>query len=468
MKPKSQLNFKVLINALFLVILSGCGAVSPEAPDEMVIQEVLPEEDLSTINIPIKLNLRPYFDDTEKSVDREFKGNEQFCEGVSYSYRFIRDTIQFLGKGSKLFFDVNGKYALKLNYCPKCTNILGTGDNCVTPRVYASCGVNEDMRELHVAYEMSVEIEKDFTIASQTKLRKVEALNPCEVTMFNYDATETLKEEIKKSLKSVEKDIDKELKAVDLRSEMEETWKLLQEPSDLDGYGYLYMHPKSISVGDIRFKGDTAYFTASLVAKPTIELSKSKMALKALPSLSKHVPKKGFDIVTDVYAPYDSLSSLITTNIAGTETEVGGKKIRFDEVEITSANRNQINLKVLFSGDKSGTIYLNGTPAFDAATQHLSFPDLQFDLKTKSALLKSAKWLFNSKITETLKEAASFDLNPYLDSLQSIVTQSLNTELTDGVNMKGKATKMDIRFIHPFSDKLHLRVHCEGKLEIEM
>lgn len=454
--------------AFLVFIITSCGSIKPEAPDEVVVQEVLPEEVMSSINIPIKINLKPYFNETESSVDREFKGSEQNCDGVSYSYRFLRDSIQFLGKGKKLFFDVNGRYALKINYCPSCKDIIGLGENCVIPRVYASCGVGEPMREIHVAYEMMVELEKDYTIASQTKLRKVDAISPCEITVVNYDATSTLKEEIKKSLKAVEKDIDKELKSIDLRSDMEETWKLLQEPTDLEGYGYLYLNPKSMSVSEIRFKGDTAYFEANLLAKPSIQLYKDNRAIKPLPNLKPYEHSEGFDIVTDIYASYDSLSALLSKSIAGTSTEVSGKEVRFDAVSIMSANNNQINIKVDFSGYKSGTIYLNGTPSFDAATQHLSFPDLNFDLKTKSALLKSAKWLFNEKITKTLKNSASFDLRPYLDSLKEVVTESLNVELTEGVQMKGKAKKMDIRFIHPFQDKLHLRVHCEGKLEIEM
>lgn len=453
---------------LIAIITSSCGSIKPEAPDENIALEILPEEEISTINIPIKINLKPYFDDTEKSVDREFKGAEQNCDGMSYSYRFLRDSIQFLGKGKKLFFDVNGRYAIKINYCPKCQDIVGIGENCIIPRVYVSCGVGEPMREIHVAYEMTVELDKDYTILSHTKLRKVEALSPCEVTMINYDATETLKEEVKKSLKAVEKDIDKELSSIDLRTDMEETWKLLQEPSDLSGYGYLYLNPKSISVSDIRFKGDTAYFNASLLAKPNIQLNTDDRKITPLPNLKPYSKSEGFDIVTDIYASYDSLSSLLSSNIAGSTTEINGKEVRFDAVSIMSANNNQINIKVDFSGYKSGTIYLNGTPSFDAATQHLSFPDLNFDLKTKSALLKSAKWLFNEKITKTLKNSVSFDLRPYLDSLKEVVTESLNIELTEGVNMNGFAKKMDIRFIHPFQDKLHLRVHCEGKLEIEM
>lgn len=462
-------NIRPLILTLALIpLITACGSISPEAPEIQVTEVTVPEQEVSTIKVPIKVNLAPYFKETEASVPKEFKGQENNCEGVSYSYRFLRGPIQFEGKGSKLQFDVDGKYSLNLRYCLKCSDLFGNGPKCVTAIIPASCGVDEPMRKIQVGFETEIGVSNSYKLTAETKLRKIKALTPCEVTVFSYDATETLEEEISKALKVLEKDIDKEIGKVDLRPEIAATWKSLQAPSDLEGYGYLYLRPSKISMSDIRYKGDTAYFNALLEARPSIYLEKQEFKETQLPKLTPYADRDGFDITTDIFANYDTLSALISRNVNGTQVDLNGRNFVFGNVEIHGAFGNSLHLKVEFSGDKKGTLYLTGTPHFDAEKQHLSFPDLTFDLKTKDALLKTAKWLFNGKITDALRDAATMDLRPHLRTLRNSLTESLNTELDPGVFMKGKVYKLDIRFIHPQAERIHMRVHSTGKLEISM
>lgn len=457
-----------LISSAVLLFTSSCGSIQPEAPQIEVTPISLPEQEVSIIKIPIKVNLKPYFKDTEASVPKEFSGKENTCEGVSYAYRFYRGPIEFEGKGNKLQFSVDGKYSLKLNYCAKCSDLFGSEPVCVTPRIPASCGIDEPLRKVHVGFETKIGVGSNYHLTGDTKLKEVKALNPCEVTVFNYDATSELEKEISNALKMVEKDIDKEIGSVDLRPDIATTWELLQEPTDLEGYGFLYMRPSAIAMSSIRYKGDTAYFNALLEARPTIYLEPQEFKQTKLPKLSEYEDNNGFHITTDIFAGYDSLSAVISREIKGTEVDMNGKKVIFGDVRIYGANNNQLHLKVDFSGSKKGTLYLTGTPAFDPEKQFLSFPDLNFDLKTKSVLLKSAKWLFNGKITDALRSAAEVDLRPYLKDLKTMISESINTALDDGVYMRGQVYRLLIQLIHPTDNQLFMRVKAIGKLEIEM
>lgn len=454
---------------LALVVLTGCKTISPEAPVINVQEELkaTPQE-LSIINIPIKVDLKPYFEETNKSVPKIFKGKEQTCEGVSYKYKFIREPIEFKGLGKELEFKVDGKYALNLNYCPQCTGLFSDAGNCIIPRIYASCGVGEPMRKMFVSYRSEIGVTNDYKLTSTTTLKKVKAKTPCKITVFDYNATETLEEEITGALQDVEEDIDKEISAIDLRPEMAETWKILNEPTDLEGYGFLYLNPRRVSVSDIKYKGDTAYFNTILEAYPKVYLEEKENAKRDLPKLSKYKKREGFDITMDISATYDSLSSIITQNIGGTSTEIKGKEVIFKSVEIHGAQNHQISLKIEFDGKKKGELYLVGTPTFNADSQHISFPDLEFDLKTKSALLKSAKWLFDKKITNIIRESASMDLAPYLDTLKETLNQNLTMELTEGVKMSGQVENVHINSIIPKADHIFIRVASSGSLGISM
>ena len=462
-----KISYSLLLLPLFFI--ASCGSISPEAP-EIIVQEtyVAPPLEMSTIKVPIKINLKPYFDETDKSIDTKFSGKEEQCSGVSIQYNFVRNPIEFKGVGDKLHFDVDGKYAITLNYCPTCSDLFASSPYCLTPRIYASCGVGEPMRKIHVGYETTIGITKNYSLKSTTKLRKVEALSPCKITVFEYDATSKLEKEVTKILSDMEKDIDKEISAVSIKSEIEKTWNLLHAPTDLAGYGFLELNPKAISIGKIKYTGNYAEFDVILEAKPKILSAVSETKPKALPPVSTFKDREGFDIHTDIYSNYDSLSSVLTRTLSGTKLDLKGKEVIFGDIAIYGASNEQISIQLSFSGSKKGTLFLVGTPKFDKEKQHISFPDLEFDVKTKSALLKSAKWLFDKKVTNLLRESAAIDLTPYLASLKTTMNESLNVQLDKGVSMSGKVKDVKIDLIHPLSEQLHIRVLSTGSIAIDL
>ncbi len=461
------MKFTLFIFATLLLV--SCGTIKPEAP-EISIQEdyEIPKAKPSYIKIPIKINLKPYFDETDKSIDRTFSGEESQCSGVSIKYQFNRSPIKFEGKGSKMRFDVDGKYRLWMNYCAACTDLFASEPYCLTSRIYASCGVGEPMRKIHVGYETKIGVAKDYKLKSETKLREIKALSPCKITVFEYDATSRLEKEVKVVLEDMEDDIDKEIGAIDLRPEMEATWNAIADPVDLEGYGFLEIRPQYIAMDKIKYKGDTAYFNAVLKAYPKILSKKSGRKVKELPNLTTYHDREGFDINMDVFTRYDSLSAILTRNIAGTEMDVKGKQVIFDSINIHGASDKKLHIKVNFSGSKTGEFYLTGTPIFAADSQYISFPDMQFDIKSKSVLLKSAKWFFDKKITDMLRKETEIDLSPYMETLKKELNNNLNMELYDGVNMTGKVKEITVELIQPMSDQLHIQIHSLGKIAVQM
>ena len=460
--------FKILVCIYLGAFLVSCGSIKPKAPEIIIQNEAVPNQPVSLIKIPIKINLTPYFEQTNKAVPKYFRGSEKQCEGVSYQYKFERKPIQFKGIGESIQFDCSGKYWVKLNYCLECTYLLLDQGNCLIPRIYASCGVDEPMRKMHVAYKSKIGITKDYKLKSETTLTKVKALSPCKMTLFNFNATKTLEKEVKKAMTSVERDIDKEISSINLKPEMEATWNAISAPVDLEGYGFMYMRASRVSIGDIKYQGDTAYFDAYLKAYPKIFLDTITYTPKPLPNLSNHTEQEGFDVHMDILAEYDSLSSILTKNINGTKLDIKGKEVIFDSIEVHGASGAKLTIKVNFSGSKNGTLYLTGTPIFDSEKQHISFPDLEFDIKTRSVLLKSAKWLFDKKVTNLIRESSSMDLKPYLDDLRETLGSSLNVEITTGVHMTGAVNEILIDYIFPRNQYLFIRINSKGSLGIKM
>lgn len=458
--------FVLLLGSL---ILTSCGSVKPEAPDINVKEQlVIPDQPVSVVKVPVKIDLSPYFKKTNEEIPMEFSGGDHPCSGVSYDYYFKRKDIQFDGKGSYLNYSVKGSYWMKVSYCPECLSVFGSGSQCITPRTSFYCGINEPMRKMRVAFKSKIGVAPQYRLTSSTKLKEVKALSPCKVTTFGFDATSTVEKEVKKALKYVAKDIDKAIETIDLRPEMELTWKAIEEPIDLEGYGYMFLNPKLVGMSAIHYVGDTAYLDAYLQAFPEVRLDTIGFRPTPLPDLSDLEVGEGFDVKMDITAKYDSLSNILTREIEGMETDVKGKKVIFGAVQVHGAADNRLHIKVDFSGKKKGTIYLTGTPSFSAETQQICFPDLEFDIKTKSALVKSAKWLFDKKITEMLRDAANMDLKEYLVAFKSSIDKSLNGQVDTGVWMSGTVDEIIIDYIYPREDALFMRVSSTGNLGIKM
>ncbi len=460
---------KSILALLGIATLVSCGTIKPEAPEISVQEEVVvPKQPVSVIKVPIKINLAPYFEATDKSVPTEFRGSDYQCQGVSYSYYMKRKKIDFTGVGERIDLTVKGGYSVKLQYCPECTSLFSSKGNCIIPITHFSCGVNEPLRKLEVSFRSKIGVQNDYHLKAKTEINDVKALSPCQVTMFYYDASSTLEKEVKKAMKSVSKDIDKEIAKVDLGPDMKSTWSALEEPIDLDGYGYMFLNPTKVGMSDIKYYGDTAYLDAYLQAFPQVRLDTIGFRPTDLPNLSKFDVTDGFDIKMDVTATYDSLSTLLTRSISGMKTDMKGNEVIFDSVQIHGAANQQLHIKLDFSGKKKGSLYLTGTPVFDAEKQKISFPDLEFDVKTRSALLKGAKWLFDKKITTMIREAATIELTEYLESFKGTIDESLNGEIDAGVQMNGKVNTILIDYILPREDALYMRVSSIGTLGIQM
>jgi hypothetical protein len=460
---------KIKILFTITIFLFSCGSIKPEKPINEMQETPQISQPISSVVVPIKINLAPYLKETENSIPKKFTGKEENCEGVSFSYTFFRDPIQFKGNKNSLSFEVDGKYALKLNYCPQCTDLFDSKGNCVVPRIYASCGVNEPLRKITVGYSTQLSISPDYKIKSKTDLQKVETIDPCEITVFKYDATKKLKEEITKALENLEKDIDKEIGKVDLKTQAESAWKTLSNPIPLGKYGFLYSNPSKIGLDNLSFNGNYATFDLSIGLNPMLNTNLIEEKKKTeLPKLSNFTNKEGFVITLDILASYDSLSSILSKEIKGKEIDIKGKKVIFEQMKIFGSSNNKLNFEIEFSGKKEGVLYLNGTPNFDKEQQVISFPDLEFDVKTKSALLKSAKWLFSDKITDMIRLNTVFDLKPHIETVKTTLNKQINTQIQKGISLKGNIQKVEMENIYPSEKQLIIRINSEGKIYLEM
>ena len=458
---------KIYSYLLISVILTACGSIKPKQP-LVTENKVKFEQKVSTIHVPIEVNLKNYLKEAEKQTPKKFEDEKQACEGVSFWYKLERNPLEFDGKGNQLFLDLSGKYAIKINYCPKCTGLFSDKENCVVPRVYASCGVDEPMRRIKVSTATALSVSKDYKIQANTSLKEIISEDKCEVTFVKYDATEKLVEEMQKALKGVTADIDKKIEETDLKKEVQKIWKELNNPITIPSLGYFYLSPTSLAITSPNFSKDKLLLTVSLTAFPKVSLEEKKIITPILPELNNASGDKGFQINLSIQGKYKSINQLLAQNLNGKEIQLKKEKIKIDSVLILGATNQKLSFKVHFSGKRSGVLYFAGTPTFEKEKQIISFPDMDFDIETKNALIKSAAWLFDDLITSKIREYAIYDLSKDLATNKKTIEKELNRELDKGIRMETTLKSIQIDQIIPLKDELWIITNLDGELGIKL
>lgn len=459
-----------LILLLLASSLIGCRTAKPIAPVAPVVSEQkapLPEQPVSTIVLPISVDISSYYKLADDQVDSKFDGGEQQCSGVSYSYHFERDPMNLTVNDSTVDINVSGKYRLKLNYCPDCATVFSDEPHCIIPRLYFSCGYDEPMRRMKLQYHSEFKLTSDYGIRTTTKLTQLKALDPCEVSFIEYDITDELIKEVKKELVKLATDIDKQTAAISFKKEASDLWNQAVTAIEIPGYGFVQLQPTSLQLTKPTIRNNILNTSLVMEAKPRFFSNKPEEQTIPLPplKLTENIPNDTLKLTADLHLRYDSLSVIMNRYVSGTKLLIKKREIILDSVLIAGANNQQLIFKVGFSGDKKGVLYITGKPTFNSLLQQIELTEVDFDIETKSTLLKTAEWLFTDRILDEITKNSKQDLKPQLDLLLSELNKSLYIE-KEGFIVTGKMTDLLVDHIYPETEQLIVRVSSKGKLSL--
>jgi hypothetical protein len=457
----------IFISVYFLIQLISCKSIEPLAPVEKIVEAPVAPQPTSRIVLPIQIKLAEYYTLADKQVPISFNGGESPCEGVAFNYYFNREPLKINAHNNEVKIDVKGKYWIKMSYCPSCTDLLSEKPICISPRIPFSCGIGEPMRRMSIQYTTKFEITEKYGLKTSTKLTDLKAIDPCEVSVFKYDATEELLKEVKTSLNDLALQIDKDFSAIQFKSQAKEAWDKLSNAYPIYGYGYLHLNPSKIMMLTPELNDNQLTSALILEANPLFDHNPFKEKIKNLPELAivKTLPTDTFQLYIDFNLRYDSLSKTIQTLIGGKSIDLKGNKIIFDSIKIKGAASNELLFQLNFSGSKKGIMYLRGIPLFNNENQSIELASIDFDIETKNVLLKTAKWLFNDRILMEIQKASKQDLSKHLNELTTTINETLKYQI-DQFKLEGKIHEMNVLEVYPNTDYIMIRVQSLGKINL--
>lgn len=458
-----------MIRSILLTVSLFIGTLAEAQTSSTGIQiDSLPE---SRIDIPIQVNLKPIFALAEKNVDTVFtspdypNGWVQSDCATRYKYHFRRSPLNISMSGTTMNLGFMGYY-----------QITGSTRSCVSGVVLSPwtpacrCGFDEGERKVNIGFSSTFKLYNNYMLHSSIERKEPVPMDKCSVCFWGEDITKEVIKGLKAELDASKKLMEDQYRFVNLRPWMQYAWNLLSDVYAIPGLGYFTLHPKSLRMQNINAQNDLLNINIGISATPVVSFEKPAGAVTAIPDLSDATTPGGFNIFLEAALQYDSLSNVMNTYLAGKRFDVADgifkKHIIVKEAAVTGDTTGKLLIGINFTGSFDGTVHFTGKPVYDSSTKTIEVHDLDYDLRTKSLLLKTAKWLFNKKIVSEMKKYTSFDLSTYYDTASVAMNQWLNREWTRGIKGAGSVDQLTLTNVYAMPQHLLIRSNCAGKLSV--
>lgn len=465
---------KFLPALAILFLLASCSKkINPERPVLGLTNFKLDSLPVSEINIPIRINLRPFYGMAERQVDTMFTSpnypNEWVQNGCDtrYKYTFRRSPFQLKAGGNKFNLGFTGYY-----------RIIGSTRVCVAGAALSSwtspcrCGFDEPERRVNVSFTSTFGVQPDYKVRLNITRDEPKALDKCEVCFWGQDITNQVLKGLKTELDTARAAMMRSYGTVNLRPQFQQVWNQLSKVYNIYNKGWLQINPERLQINNLYAQNDSLYLNLGLMARPVVSFEKPVEQLREIPDMAGNSRLQGFSVFLDATLNYDSLSTLMNQHLVGQSYNFKkgpvNKKFVIRQCRLSGMGNEKLIIRVDFGGSNEGTIYLTGKPTYDASRHLLEIKDIDFDIRSRNALLSTAEWMFNKRIIHEIEKQSRFDLTAFIDSAKVNLDQQLNQEWVKGISCEGAINDIQLIGIYPMGQSLVIRSNCSGRLSVKV
>ena len=348
----------------------------------------------------------------------------------------------------------------------------------IGPEVSAACGTGNVARpRARVRIESTLRLEESWGLAARSRVTRVvpystETRDKCAVTVFRIDVTDRVMKATREVLDTRMRTLDRALAQVNTRARFERWWRDIARPIRLTDSIYLTINPRRVQLGGIDVDSGFAVARLRLEASPRIATGNRPNDFELftpLPPLTRAgLTGSGLRVSLQGTFGYDVATGLLRCALVGKSLKWANRAITLRDVTLSGIGAGRVALGVRFDGGARGLVYLTGTPTYDNAADQLLIPDLDYDLRTASALVKGVAFLGDHQIRDLLRANARFPLLGRLDQLRTLAVKGMNRTLTEGVSLVGSLDSVQHVVVQARRDAINVRADATGAIRMEV
>jgi len=348
----------------------------------------------------------------------------------------------------------------------------------IGPEISAACGTgNVPKPRTRVRLESTLSLQESWQLAARTRVARVAPFSPesrdkCAVTIFRVDVTDRVMKATREALEKEVRTLDRAMAAVQTRARFERWWRDISRPIRLTDSIYLTINPKRVQLGGVRVDSGLAVASLRLEATPRIATGNRPNDFELftpLPPLTKGALKgRGMHVALAGTFGYDVATGLLRRALVGKTLTWAKRRITLRDVTLSGIGGGRVALGVRFDGAARGLVYLTGTPRYDNEADQLLIPDLGYDLRTTSLLVKGLAFLGDNQIRDLLRQNARFPLQGHLDQLRTRAERGMNRNLAEGVALVAALDRVKDVTVRARRDAIHVEADASGTIRLDI
>jgi hypothetical protein len=454
--------------ALFIVAVTGCDArldVDAPAPAMLADADTLPTLPTSTLDIPLTLDLSPVVRELEKAVPRRFGNIDErkptSNKRVHIAYEAIRDPfiVSLTGQTARIAAIVH--YKGRGWYKPP-----------IGPEISSSCGINDQRPRARIALSSELRITPEWNLRGKTRVSTVEPFttetrDQCRVTLIKFNVTDRVITATREAIEKQRPLIDRKIASINIRPRFENWWQLLQRPIPLTDSVWLVINPSAVRMGETVGVKKTLVTALGFSASPVVVTgTRPEQATTSLPPLYPATVGNGLHILLEGVIGYDLATDLLRKHIVGRKFEKAGQSFEVKDVRLYGIGGGKLALELRFKGAANGRVYLVGTPRYDASTNELYVPDLEYDVGSIPLLVQGIEWMKHDDARDFIRGQARWPIGNVMQNGKEQLLKGLNRDLAPGVRLSAEVNQVQGLSVSARRTAIRLRAQADANARL--
>lgn len=426
--------------SVLALTLGGCdAALDVDAPPPAMSADIdtLPSLPTSTLDIPLTYDLSPVVEALERAVPRKFGGIDKRIQlsnkRMHVAFEAVRApfTVSLDGQTANL--------SAVINYQGK-----GWYDAPLAPEVSGSCGIDQTRPRARIQIATALRITPEWKLRGRTRVGSVtpytsELRDQCRVTVFNIDVTTRVIAAARSAIDGKRSLIDQKIAGLDIRPRFENWWHLLQRPIPLADSVWLQINPSAVRMGESVGTRKTLVTALGFSASPRVVTGPRPSSVATpLPPLYPAAVGDGLHILLDGVIGYEVATRLLGQQLVGKKIDRAGRSMEVSHVRLFGIGGGKLALELRFKGAAQGRVYFVGTPSYDAGTNELFVPDLDYDVGSVNLLVSGLEWIKHDDVREFFRRRARWPVGDVIEKGREQLAKGLNRDLAPGVRLSAE------------------------------
>lgn len=327
-----------------------------------------------------------------------------------------------------------------------------------------------------LSYKTTISIDKNWNLVAKTTSTGFQWLEAPKINVIGIDVpvTSVANIALSKGNQLITNQIDLALsQMVELKKYVYLAWTQAHEPIQVNEENNIWIRisPSEVYVSPFTSKNSKLLLGLSLYGQVESFMGSrpDKLSVKPLPDfklVQRAAQQFNLNLATDV--TYDKISELSKSQLINKTFTQGKRSITITDLSIYGSEGKPIFVADVI-GSLKGRIYFTGNMVYNSEKKSVDIQNPEFDVKTKSALLKSADWLLHGFILNKLTPYLSYPVQQDLDDLKLEANQMLkNYLIMDGVSMEGNLNNLTVTDLNLVPGAVRITTNIKGNMAIKV